>query len=459
MGAIAAPVPLSKSIPALPTGTLSTTVDSIVALDGGTNLPKNVPGSSIPAPVLVNDASIADATVLASTDIFLVSQDSGATLKRVAASVLTTFFGAGAAQKITIAPIADVATSTTFTVIATATGYSAAPTAGWQYRLGVNGTWTALPSPSIRFDGINNTFTITFTHPGIALASGAAAVYVRDATTTTIVGASNSFTVGTTLPTGLGQLLAWWDASALVPNSFTDTGFATPSVAAGSSGAGSVIAGLKDLSGNGNNLIQATGAAQPFLKTADINGLPTFQFSGAQTLRNTTALGTATSLANLIRSGNVTILCVYKPNATLNNYTVMSACKSATASGRDQIKGAEIRTAGNAYTAWNPSSQINNLISSGTYAGSTVMKHVSRIPPLGGTMFQMINGGTETSLATAGTDTSGGFDNVLLGAVLQASVVTNPLNGSIAEVAIFAGINNNAAATTLATYATAKWGS
>jgi hypothetical protein len=56
---------------------------------------------------------------------------------------------------------------------------------------------------------------------------------------------------------------------------------------------GDAIASWSDLSGNGNNMVQATGTKQPLYKTGQVNGLPALRFDSTDD-----AMGTTYSVSN-----------------------------------------------------------------------------------------------------------------------------------------------------------------
>lgn len=70
-------------------------------------------------------------------------------------------------------------------------------------------------------------------------------------------------------PIDIANLQLWLKADAGV---FQESTFVTPS------GDGDVVGGWRDLSGNGNDVIQATTANKPLLRLAHVNGLPAIEW-------------------------------------------------------------------------------------------------------------------------------------------------------------------------------------
>lgn len=257
-----------------------------------------------------------------------------------------------------------------------------------------------------------------------------------------------------TTPPLLSSLLFQFDASQPVGHLYTDTGLTQQA------SIGSTVQGVRDLSGNGNNLTQATPAAAPVLQGGVANGMPGLRFTGAasQFLR---IVGGAPLMASLKGATAVTSLVVFKP-ASLNAVAsdVFTAGLSTSNSSDDRFKFAEqYHSTGDVRFGRTGSANAPVAAAGSAAAVGAVAKVVGRWNGLNSTEYVAVNALTETSFAPSGlTDTAASWDFVTMGASMDAGAADFFLDGWVLEVRIWALSGATTDRTNLLGYATNKWG-
>ena len=183
--------------------------------------------------------------------------------------------------------------------------------------------------------------------------------------------------LGTTAfsPASISNLTSWQRADKDV---YQDSGLTTPATADGDP-----VGGWVDQSGNGNHLVQSTGASRPALKLAVVNGRNALRFDGVDDyfLRNVQSSDEYTIAVALQFSGTGGLYYVLKNGTALNGHEMANnsgtfflqntavAAQSDGATGTDiaiwsgrrsNADGADLRKDGAARAITNPTAAITS---------------------------------------------------------------------------------------------------
>jgi hypothetical protein len=214
--------------------------------------------------------------------------------------------------------------------------------------------------------------------------------------------------------------LAWYDASQITSPPTN----------------GGALSSWNDLSGNGLNLAQATGAKQPIYystTTANLlNGLPTVWFNGTSQGMQTAASSGITAMPV-----SVFIVCKTADGATVNNERILQSNSTITA----------------AFILLPPPSYVLNGPAVGISGGSVDTNwHVFTGLLTSGTCTLRLDGAVLTTGSVGATPTS---NPITLGAL--SGVTGQYLNGAIAEVILYTTTLSGANVTAIESYLTSKW--
>lgn len=209
-------------------------------------------------------------------------------------------------------------------------------------------------------------------------------------------------------PLSLPSLVAWYDPSDL-STMFQDTAGTVPVTAAGQS-----VARINDKSGNGRNLLQATGANQPTLEV-DGNGKRYLDFNGTTDFM---------SVAITVSAYPFTLWCAAKADADANGGAV-SLVESDTS-----YKAVQKNAVANQWVAVD---RNVSLLSSGETVGTNATPH-SFIAEFASATFDLNVDGTTPTAPTANTNAAGALVTLAIGRVRPAGFY---LDGRIYQ----AGVN------------------
>lgn len=223
---------------------------------------------------------------------------------------------------------------------------------------------------------------------------------------------------------------AWWDAS--------DTTTITES-----SGA---VSQWNDKSGNGYNLTQSTGAAQPTTNSVTKNGLNVLKFDGGDVMNYSGTTG--------MDVGNATVVGVFEETTTVTNAGFFAAYASTgndfnstsallLESGTSSILFYTVRNSANAAVSGSgvtPFAVWTSVLTSGTLVARRNQQAIA----------------VSTATGTWGT-ANGGF---LVGGRWSSGAIsaTNRLNGNVAEIIVFDRELNFPEYDFLNRYLMTKWG-
>lgn len=219
------------------------------------------------------------------------------------------------------------------------------------------------------------------------------------------------------VPTDIAGCTVWLNAGALVLSN------------------NDPVASWTDLSGNGNNAVQATGSLQPLFKTAILNSQPVVRFDGLDDVMQGAISGI---------TSDATIFVVAKFSATGNRALVdLSTDGTSTNTGEQFfLAGAALfaRTAGSGAAQYSFSDTTSFFYFSATYSSS--LREI----------FQNgVSQGTDgSSLAPAGSQIA-----YRVGELFQNIF---PFDGDVAEVIIYNSVLSGGDLTTVNTYLATKYG-
>jgi len=237
------------------------------------------------------------------------------------------------------------------------------------------------------------------------------------------VGRSRSVSAAAWTPAALSGLVGWWDAM---------TGITL---------AGSKVSGWADQSGNGSDLVQATGSAQPTYQSTGWNSSkPTLSFDGINTWMST-ANATLTGLVNGTNSP-FTVMAVVKAVSN-TSFKILTGWDDGAGNGR-YILGCD-----NAHKAF-ATDGTNSRSATATFDGSNI---VVAYEVGGGTITSYLNGTLDFNGAVLGIAASG-TTRFLLGLHPLGAF---PWNGLVSEVVIYSAKYGATEAAQFRTYAQAKW--
>ena len=208
-----------------------------------------------------------------------------------------------------------------------------------------------------------------------------------------------------------------------------------------------------DQSGNGNDLTQGTGAAQPAWVDAQVNGLPIVRFDGTDDLLN----GPATNALIGNAQEDVTTIVVYNTTSTARQY--ISSMKRTT--GNASLLSLELNydgTGDNAgYAGYLTQDEANTGFSRAVDAGpwnddspiimTAWIDELNRELFMNGTSEYTDTDGMFDATGNTGVFTLGGFDGTQL-----------DFDGDIAEYIIYTSAINSAQRTIIENYLAAKYG-
>jgi hypothetical protein len=207
---------------------------------------------------------------------------------------------------------------------------------------------------------------------------------------------------------------------------------------------GTAVSSWTDLSGNGNTVVQATGANQPIFKVNIINGKPVIRFNGTNNFLQKTSATAMSSTNTLFVVGTI------NANATNRGTFFDYSTTVATNTGVNFL----VESGGGIHYI------------TGFYDGTLDQANSATITLPKTNVFHIYNDGAngflygkQTSLASVATGNTNntGTRAYTLGS-LFGSVANYFLNGDIAEILFYSGQLSNANATAVLGSLAGKWG-
>lgn len=193
-----------------------------------------------------------------------------------------------------------------------------------------------------------------------------------------------------------------------------------------------------DKSGNGRDVTAPSAAFDPDYTLSAINGLNAFQYNGAnEQLR--TAVNPYSE--NILTSSAYTVLVVMQAEATTDG--AVWQANGGTGLTVTDSSGLKARS-------FNDDGSIDTVLETITISTPTVV--TTKLS--GGSLFQKINAGSFSSIATGATLTTGG-SRLVIGNALSGFAA---YNGYIGEVLVYNVALSDASVGSLVTYLREKWG-
>ncbi len=208
---------------------------------------------------------------------------------------------------------------------------------------------------------------------------------------------------------------------------------------------GNPVATWTDMSGNGNNITQATGSLQPTFLTGQLNGKPAVSFDGTDDYLEG---GTLAAL----NTQNLHWIVVFQSPTLHNGYFISSSYSSGGGGNSGQLWGSRVNGAWNSFKAWG--TKNNNEAGKGqTYgASAAILDGFVRSSGLYGTY---LNGGTYKFLNGLNA-TPTGHQHTRVGA--NSATLGDYFNGIIAEMVVFSGDLDNAGDVIIQNHFSTKYG-
>lgn len=225
-------------------------------------------------------------------------------------------------------------------------------------------------------------------------------------------------------PLSIANLELWCDATR---ETYSDTSFTTPSVAAG------LVQGWKDISGNNRHFTQANGSLSGTWQTGILNGLPVVRFDS-----NDEMTGTWTGYGG----GSCTVFSIWNPSRAAEATLLGSAAT-----------GLQIRSDATSGNLTILKTSTANIGTSSTGSASGFYFGIWRYNrTTGASSFRIAN-------ASAGTATSAITDTTSNVPILgrQGAGSNEYLNGDLAEFGVYSTVLSDADCDALYAYALSKW--
>jgi hypothetical protein len=204
-----------------------------------------------------------------------------------------------------------------------------------------------------------------------------------------------------------------------------------------------------DKSGNGYNVVQATGANQPKTGLVAQNGLNVIDFDGNDNLRRATATGLGRNVIGL------TVYTVVKYDSLSGNRAIIQAATGASST----ITRFSVSSVASAFVVGGRTLDANSFVSVSSSAKSTgVWYSQTGVFDYANTdLFQYVNGsvdGSTTSFQTATTTSDTESQNLVIGNV---ATFNQALDGSIAEIIVYHSAHDPLQRATVLGYLNNKW--
>jgi hypothetical protein len=212
------------------------------------------------------------------------------------------------------------------------------------------------------------------------------------------------------------------------------------------SGSPAKVSQWDDKSGNGRNVAQGTGAAQPTTGSDTINSLNVLTFDGGDTMEVTAGLNV----------GNVTIFVVAEETSTVNNAGLVTLGATGVNDFNNQSSlVTEFTPSPNAFGVARFSTAAPNGLSSVSGSKpSPLGVYVGRFTG-NGEVQALSNSATGTATTRAGTFTN--CTSVIIAGRYGVAAAAK-LNGKIAEVIVYTESLSNSSLNVVGGYLSTKWG-
>lgn len=223
---------------------------------------------------------------------------------------------------------------------------------------------------------------------------------------------------------------------------------------------GSNVSQWNDLSGNGYNFSQGTAAAQPLLKTANLNGLDTIEWLGNDKLDSTAA----SSVWKIFNDGTDYLVCFVAKFKTQTGYFLNTDAESSGNTGGriHWITDGSLNNA--AMRGVSGTNAFSNTTSAATYPSDTwknigILADPDNATAANRSDIKINNGASiKNNVSTNSVSTSNPASTWLLGAY-SGDATTDRMIGEIAEIVVCTGANaTDANRTTIYNYLNSKWG-